>query len=203
MRKIVFLNGPPGSGKDQAVKFLMRYNSGITHMKFRHPLDRGLHSTFGIPYSCDEAEAKFGVDENGRRWKDAPQGVFYGQIPRRMYQQYSTWLKQTFGDDILGKLAVGRLLTVSSPMVVFSDSGCAEEVAYVAKRAGHKNCLIIQLMREGCSFEGDTRSYVEIPGVDLIEINNRHDLFMFEMQTIKAVYTWASMPLPERLFHGD
>lgn len=192
MAKVVFLNGPPNCGKDTAAMFLAKHNIAVVHKKFSTPVKHGVHAMFNVPYSCVEAERKF-----GKEWKDTPQGVFYGRVPRDMYIWYSEEvMKPKFGEDIFGQMAAVDVYDCGAQrLVVFSDSGFAAEALPVIKLIGAKNCLLINLHRPGCDFTGDSRSHIELP-VTTISVNNRFELPMFEMQIIKAVYKWADLPLP-------
>jgi hypothetical protein len=193
MPKVVFLNGPKNCGKDTAASFLGKHNIAVVHKKFSTPLKRGVHAMFSVPYSCEEAEHRF-----GKEWKDTPQGVFYGNVPRDMYIWYSEEvMKPKFGVDIFGNMAAAEVAGCGAQkLVVFSDSGFAEEAMPIIKFVGKQNCLLINIERPGCDFAGDSRSYIELP-IKTITVNNRFELFMYEMQIVRAVYPWAGLPEPE------
>lgn len=192
--KAVFLNGPPRCGKDLAAKFLTRHNIAVVHRKFATHLKNVVHTMFGLNYTCDEAEKKFGVD-----WKDTPNEDFAGFTPRQMYIWCSEEvMKPKLGSDVFGRVMLRNIADLSAQrLVVFSDCGFAEEVEYLAKYLGKDNCLIVHLHRNGCDFSNDSRSFIEVPGVKTIKVDNRHEKFMFEIQVIKAVYSWADIPLPD------
>jgi hypothetical protein len=187
--KVIFLNGPPSCGKDQAASFLMKHLNA-RHKKLATRLKETVHQLLGIPYSCEEAERKF-----GKEWKDTPQGRCYGHKPRDLYIWMSEQcVKPQFGVDMFGRLLLGDMVKpTSTDFTVISDCGFAEECVPIINFYKPQNCLIVRLHREGCTFEGDSRSYIELPGVTTLDLQNRYDLMMFEIQIVKHVKDWVGM----------
>jgi hypothetical protein len=190
-RKIVLVNGPAGSGKDEFAKAIMA-KFDTRHEKFARPVKDAVHKMLNIPYSCEDAERKF-----GKEWKDTPQGVCYGFKPRDLYIWYSEEvMKPKFGKDIFGRMMVTRLYDPTSTKVtVISDSGFVEEAETVLRHCDSRDILLIRLHRDGCVFEGDSRSYITLNGVKTIDMKNRFDLFMYHIQAQKAVADWLGVPL--------
>ena len=40
---------------------------------------------------------------------------------------------------------------------------------------GNENAILIRLRRDGCTYEGDSRSYIELPDVHTVDIMNTGD----------------------------
>ena len=70
--KILFLNGPPGSGKDSLADFLAA-SLGIRHLKFSAPLKEAAHVLLGLPRKADTYEKE----------KEQELAAFHGKTPDR------------------------------------------------------------------------------------------------------------------------
>lgn len=154
-KKIILLNGPPGCGKDTAAQaIVLNTVYGGRHMKFATPLKEGTHAMYGmVGAHRDHFEAV----------KDMPRPEFFGQTPRQAYIKASEeWMKPSFGKDIYTKLAIQAIKKEPhGRLFVFSDCGFREEVLPLIEWARPENVLLIRLHREGCTFDGDSREYVE------------------------------------------
>lgn len=182
MVSIILLNGPPRSGKDTAAAAIVEAMQAF-HYKMSHPLKVAVPAFFGLE------DQKFALE----RQKDEKLQELFGVSFRQAQINLSEdWAKPTFGKDVFGHIAVRHLRNHSGPgrVCVVSDSGFAEEVVPIVDAFSPRNLLIIQLRRDGCTFEGDSRSYIEVPGVEIQELYNRHDLEGFKMQVVRAVERW-------------
>jgi hypothetical protein len=185
--KFVFINGPRQSGKDTAVNFLVR-EFGCRTYKMAWPMKRAAIDLLGI----SEEDAKIYFEDHA--CKIRPHKAFFNMTP----VQWLIWLgeeviKPKFGSDYFGRIAA-RILSepTQSPFTAISDAGFREEVLAIATTFGPKNCVVIQLHRPGKTFEGDSRSYVELSdiGVPLIELRNEYTLEIFKMQVVELTRNW-------------
>lgn len=195
--KIILINGPPGSGKDTAGHILRR-TFNVRLYKMSRPLKEGLREFFGIdpdvmrrsvePYK-DQVIYAHSVD------------IFNGLSWRQMQISLSeTWAKPLLGKDILGRLAVTHLRQPTGlDMTVITDTGFREETLPIVQAFGVNNILLIQLTRKDCTFEGDSRSYIELDdlGVTTVLLDNRYPLIAtddmpitYEMQLGQVVRGW-------------
>mgnify|MGYP001544900178 CR=1 FL=1 len=182
---VVFLNGPPGSGKDYAADVLM-HDSGLhveTH-KFAAPIKRS------IAILCNTSVRAM---ENNKTKVMLP----YGVTGRQMMIDFSDkWMKPAYGKDIFGKILAEHIgaimqmheqdeklgltgkpdetgMPVGNPdLFVITDSGFDYEAEHVLKLFGNDNALLIRLHRDGHTFDGDSRSYIEMPDVHTIDFVN-------------------------------
>lgn len=185
--KVVFINGPRQSGKDTAVKFLV-YEFGCRTYKMAGPMKGAAPELLGI--SHDDAQVYFEDPVAKLR----PDKAFFGMSP----VQWLIWmseevLKPKFGSDYFGRIAARNISEPSlSPFTAISDSGFRDEALPVARTFGPRNCLVIQLHRPGKTFEGDSRSYIELTdiGVPLIELRNEYTLEVFKMQVVELTRKW-------------
>lgn len=182
MVSIILLNGPPRSGKDTAAAAIVEAMQAF-HYKMSHPLKVAVPAFFGLE------DQKFALE----RQKDEKLQELFGVSFRQAQINLSEdWAKPTFGKDVFGHIAVRHLRNHSGPgrVCVVSDSGFVEEIVPIVDAFGHRNVLIIQLRRDGCTFEGDSRSYVDYNGVTVQELYNKHDLEGFKAQIVRAVERW-------------
>jgi hypothetical protein len=186
--RVVFINGPAGSGKDTVARFLIEQFSA-RHYKLSWPLKKALGAFFDL--SHEDYNRVFETAE-----KDQPQPLLYGEVPRQTLISLSEeWAKRRFDDTVLGRLAIRFIKHPSqSPFVAISDSGFRSECAPIVKWLGPKNCLVIQLYREGHTYEGDSRGYLDLSdiGVTTVELRNRFDLDMFKMQCTVIIDKWLA-----------
>lgn len=170
-RKVVILNGPPGSGKNTGALAICGYVSQHAtwmqprHLKFAEPLKRATHALVDTALPWDA----FDRPESGKL-KNVPSGDFMGLSPREFYIALSEkFMKPEFGDDFLGYIMRKRMVRAKGCMLFVMSDGQLAEVANVIDYVGARNVLIIELEAPGCTFEGDSRSYI---GKDL---QSRHD----------------------------
>lgn len=187
MHKFVFINGPRQSGKDTAVKFLVN-EFGCRTYKMAWPMKKAAPYLLGI--SQDDCDVYF----EDPAAKLRPHKAFFGMTP----VQWLIWMseevmKPKFGSFYFGQIACRELSEpTQAPFTAFSDSGFREEALPIAETYGPKNCLVIQLYRPGKTFDGDSRSYIELTdiGVPLIELRNEHSLDIFKMQVVELTRQW-------------
>ncbi len=192
MHKVIFVNGPPRSGKDQAGMILKR-----THNVRIYKLSRPMKDALAAFFYIDHFMMKDEIEPN----KDTRSAEFGDLSWRGIQISFAeTWAKPVLGQDILGKLGVMFLKQGTTyDITVITDSGFVEECMPIVKHIGIDNCLLIQLSRDGCTFEGDSRSYIELDniGVTMIQLHNRYPLvptddmpLTYEMQLRSAVNGW-------------
>ena len=167
---VIFLNGPPRAGKDTLANHLCRVLPGFRNVKLSAVLKERTHALYGMPYAPHDAFEAV---------KGEPHPEFMGLTPRQAYINVSEMLfKPAHGADVFGRIlaeymeaaAEGALL----PGFVVSDSGFAAEAAPIVERFGAVNCQLVRIHAEGrgCSFAGDSRSFIELPGVRTADLHN-------------------------------
>lgn len=185
---VVFLNGPPGSGKDYAAKVLEEApDLTVVHYKFAEPLKEMASALLEAPVSW--------IEQNKQTILPL-YGVNVRQILIDISEKY---MKPCYGKDIFGKIAAEHISEEMQwndandeeqpDIYVFSDCGFDSEVHHVLKLFGNENALLVRLYREGHSYEGDSRSYIELPDVLTSEIYNKGDE-KFETDIINTVKNW-------------
>lgn len=169
--KLIFLNGPPRSGKDTAGAIIAAAVTGARCDKFSRILKERTHAAYGLigregfPMRHDAFED----------CKDEPRADFYGSTPRRAYIALSEkYYKPLHGPDIFGRLLANDLTYCSATMVVITDSGFRPEAEAMLRAFGAENARLIRLHRVGCSFY-DSRSYIALGDLGVVS----HDVMNF------------------------
>lgn len=192
MTKVILLNGPPRCGKDTLGRILQEYYSDTSQtVSFAsclkvmvhgmlYPIMHGIHSAaLGDPYYYEDI-------------KDIPQddlalvcGEKYNTY-RKLYILLSEeFFKPKFGKEFFGK-TLAEYISVQNEKndtFIVTDCGFAEEVQCVVGKFGAENCQLIQLYRDGCTFANDSRSYINIPGIVPLRIENS--------RSIEDLRTWV------------
>lgn len=166
--RIVILNGPRGSGKDAIAEALANKFTDMFHIKFSDLLKTVVADSVGADREVlDTPEMKLLPIKGDKSFVDLQIELFQ-------------FLKETYGPAVLGKFMVKQIHFVEKGMdpfleamtVISSDGGRREEIEEVAREFGADKVLIIQLYRDGKTFIGDIRTYVEIPGIQIMQIRN-------------------------------
>lgn len=189
-RTVILLNGPPGSGKDTAANFL---KSRLLHprlRKFATHVKEGTHAILGLvdhhhrPLPHDHFESS----------KNLSLPEFYGMTPRQAYIWFSEEvMKPKFGKAVFGAIEARKIVAEESPqdyyhaLYIFSDSGFADEAREIVKLVGAENVFLFNIHRAGCTFAGDSRSYITHEDIGIPEANRNQayndglDLYLDEM----------------------
>lgn len=197
--KIILINGPSYSGKDTAGKILQRM-FGARQYKMSRPLKDGLREFFCFSYDMMQSSIEVHKDERYNvglfRTKEGIT-LTWREVQISLSEE---WAKPLFGDDILGRIAVSYLTEPTSfSMTVITDSGFRDETLPLVAAFGADNILLIQLTKQDCSFEGDSRSYIELDdlGVTTVLLDNRYPLratddmpITYGMQLGKVLRGW-------------
>ena len=169
--KTIILNGPPGSGKDVLGEALAK-SIGADVKRFKDVLYSQTASFFGVPEKTLVSLA------TNRDTKEMPHPLFNGLSPREALIYVSEEvIKPIEGASYFGD----RLVEDLEGITVITDGGFDEEVVPVVEKSDYT--LIVQLRREGYTFDGDSRSYIShyitsIPGYncDIMEFDNKGHL---------------------------
>lgn len=149
--KIILLNGPPGCGKDTAADLIAK-DFGAIKLEFKDSLHREVCAHFGLNY------AEWIRDYDDRELKETPRADLGGRTPRQaMIYVSEELLKPKFGDACFALRTLDRMRR--DALHVVSDCGFQSEVDTMVR--SDFDVLVIKMRREGCSFAGDSRDYVD------------------------------------------
>mgnify|MGYP000138124247 CR=1 FL=1 len=181
--KVILMNGPPNAGKDFATEKLVAATDA-DHREFKDILHNIAIAMTGL-----SREKYFEIYEN-KSWKEDPHPDLLGMSPRGLLIWISEDVcKPKFGEQFFGMPAAGSVDIETG--AVFSDSGFPEEVFPIANKVGAENVYVVRFSREGCSFEGDSRNYLQPDqcpeGVKFIDLKNDGDINDF----CRAILSWV------------
>jgi hypothetical protein len=167
---IILLNGPPGCGKDTVADILDK--GGYLHMKFAGPLKKAASVLTGL--TTEQIE-------DLKDYRPAP-GV--STLREFLISLSENCVKPSYGKTHFGFLAAKHvlramedpLLSVAYRGVCFSDSGFKEELSGLLDFLKESKVVcypqIWHIYRPDTSFDGDSRSWVTLEGVEMRKINN-------------------------------
>lgn len=152
---VLILNGPPGTGKDEACLCLQKL--GYEHLSFKEELFKETCRFFGV------SREWFMKDYNNRAVKEkaVPELTLDGvEFSRRDAMIYTSekYIKPKYGKDYFG-LQLAKHITETG-LFCISDGGFQEELSPIINKFGAESIIIIQLTREGCDFSSDSRRYL-------------------------------------------
>lgn len=208
-KTVILFNGPPGSGKDTAASMafnlvFQKYtrNSMIPwrpkHLKFADPLKAAAHTLYNIPHSAEYYEK-----ELGHKWKNEPSPLFFGRKPRDVYISLSEeYAKRAHDSTFFGRIAARRIqLEKQANIFIFSDSGFADEAIPVIGNVGIENVLLVEMRRAGCSYDGDSRSYIaadltkQFPKLKTQVIPNDQDKMLLRTLIHGTIIPWLDLDM--------
>lgn len=194
--RVVLFNGPPGSGKDTAANFALKFLKqhdiewdDVCQMKFSSCLKRAAHELLGLSgKSADYYEAS----------KDQQMDEFFGMSPRDVYIALSeNFAKRFFTSTFFGDVMVRELESIHAfgehCCVIFSDSGFINElIPLVTASVKNDKFLILQMQREGCTFDNDSRSYINYdhPQVEVMLLDNNGTLEQLDESVRLVIDSW-------------
>ena len=189
--RVVLLNGPPGCGKDTGGKALIEpphYQRVPVMGKFAKILKESVHADFGYP------ELHHDYFEH---CKNMPLPMFRGKSPRDAYIYKSEKvMKPHYGEDFYGRMWLREALNLyisGYDLFFITDSGFASEVQSLIEVIGPASILHVKIdaSSRGCTFEGDSRSYLELPGIESVTVkSDTIEQYRFDLRA--AVYGWVS-----------
>lgn len=154
MKPVILLNAPPNAGKD-TIAAVLSERLGLPHLEFKQPmyaigkLISGLDdATWDMLYSRDH--------------KEIPSHYLWGLSPREFLIDISErMIKPVCGRDYFG-IKAGQAAINGG---VFSDSGFNTEADGLVDIVGANRVFCVRFTREGCSFEGDSRKFLDTDSI--------------------------------------
>lgn len=187
--KLILLNGPRRVGKDSIAKELEKVFSSVI-MHFAEPVKAGTHASFGLPHPSDYYEAV----------KDEPNSDFFGFTPRQAWINHAEgYMRKLYGQDVYVKILCNKLKTHmvgARRFVIVPDCRFSEEVYGMTSLFDMKDMLLVNVLREGYSFENDTGEYLNYEWLRRVVISNKENQLDLAVKTLYVhILDWLGMPV--------
>lgn len=166
--KIVIANGPPFSGKDTICKLIHENikDHDLIPMSYKETLYIGVATRYGL-----SVKAVFELNADPTA-KDLPSALFGGKSVRQaLIYESEEVIKKELGESGVA-IKTFQLLEerygkerLKNAVLVCSDGGFNSEMheAYNYFGIDVEDVYILQMLREGCSFKGDSREFLRNP----------------------------------------
>ena len=175
MKTIIVFNAPPNSGKDVSCEYLVK-NYGAYHTYFKKRLYEVAAMVAGINL---EDMIKLATD---RIQKEKHQSCFVLNETQLSPRQWLIHVSENIVKPLLGKEYFGECLSrevrsITNELIVISDGGFQEELLALQtdyeydydspySREEIVYIRVVQLTRQGCSFNNDSRKYMDADWLD-------------------------------------
>lgn len=186
MTKIILFNAPPGAGKDTIATHVQTALSVPSNIvKFAAPL-----KTVAMHLYCGGDSKKFYEFDNNQEIKSKPHPQFLGSSCRQVQIDISeVYMKKVHGEKVFGHLLVAdieRKEKQGIEVFLVSDSGFRPEAEVLVEEFGPQNVLLVRIHREGKTYQGDSRNYIELEdlGVKTIDLDNINNDINQTMDTL-------------------
>ena len=188
-RKIIILNGPPFSGKDEATKIIRSEYPEIIWCRFKDVLYRETARDLDIDLQewitlCNDVELK---DKPYRYYKGSEHKLTPRQI---LIHKSEKQLKVQYGDAGVAKITAVNIMAdypeSDKNLFVFSDGGFNVEVDTLKKELNldDNDLFVITLKRQGCDFSNDSREWYENPDVVIF---NDYDIETLRTNVLESI----------------
>lgn len=190
-KRCIFVSSTkPRSGKDLSAKYLQSFFTDLGYSCEVHAFKNKLIEVAcdilnissdefldGYDETTEDYLSKFSKEEQLTRfnvvtllhaaktkwWKDVRQyntnGRFYSKREWIIHTSEKVF-KPHCGEDFFGQAAARRI--DNQDIIIYSDSGFADETIPVIEKVGRENCMVVQLIREGYdSGVNDSRKLLE------------------------------------------
>ena len=161
----ILFNGPKYCGKDTAAAELMEFfgtEAGL--FRFTVPVKAETHRRFGLDVAYDHYE--------DRDIKDEPLPEFNGMSPREAYISVGDDLRKEHGPNIVTKMLCDNIVASDVSIVINPDCGGDREADGIAELLDVDRVLVFRIFKEGHTYEGDCRDWVQSPNLNIVDVVN-------------------------------
>ena len=209
-KTFVLFNGAPNSGKDTAADLMcdVIFGEGV-RLNFKDALYKETAKFFNVPLpiavdlfksrelkELPSRRFKLGLDLSNVSWVKRMFLWLRGYKPKYLSPRQAlihvseNVIKPLYGDDFFGQEMLKAAESFLETEFVFAgDSGFLSELEPLVE-AGHK-VVVIQMHRNGCTFKGDSRNYIEQDdvehlGIKVIKLDNNESLEQLKSNLLSA-----------------
>lgn len=195
----ILFNGPPRSGKDTAALAAKKLFDGNPKLhpiweKFSRPLKFAFAGMMNTPI---DIYGNCKVYEPIKEQLIPSLGVSYRQWQIDFSEKF---MKPLYGQDIFVSLLLQRqhkLLANPRFVCLISDCGFQVEADVLGQQYYNNPILLITIRREGCTFEGDSREWVQpVQNMKQITLHNNGSKEAFEAAVVETIEEWMNAQKP-------
>lgn len=175
-KRVVILNAPPTSGKDEAAMHLAANYKNTHQREFKAQLFKLTMLIWGVSQETWDFLYT-------RERKEIKTEILGGMSPREaLIHTSEVVVKPNYGNQYFGIFAAK---TLTPGVSVFSDGGFIEEVKPLIDMVGAGNIHVIRIKRPGYTFAGDSRSYLPdgtVPSMIDIDNDGSFEEFLYKIR---------------------
>lgn len=185
--RLILFNGPRHSGKDTAALHLEQARNAY-HFKFSAPIKAAIKAAFQL--TDEEVLVLESI-------KTEPTEILLGKSYVETQISFSEeWAKCFWSPYFFGLLAAQvvrkELVKGQRNLYVCSDSGFSSEAQAVVDLFGKENVLLVKIYRDGKTFAGDSRDYIDLDGVTTISLTNNWNVDYYRKEVEHIADSWLS-----------
>lgn len=155
-KRVIILNGPPGSGKDTIADFIAaEFNAD--HLRFKTKL----YAITALINNLDfDMFMKIATDQVAKDSVELARGLTARQL---LIETSENVIKPYYGKEYFGNDVGNSILKSDKSLFAISDGGFPEELTSMigVGRLNRSDVVIVKLYRNGCNFDNDSRSYFD------------------------------------------
>lgn len=175
MNKIIFLNGPPGSGKDTIANILIEKYNGV-NLKYTYPIRNAVCSLFNISESELDTKKNQAIDikKSSYRIRDVMIAIGEDIIKPNISKDW-------FAEQLLNSI---QTQYQDRKLIVISDLGFIRELEVVYSNLKDTyDFELWKIYRTGKDFSRDSRRYIDYP------IKTRNISNFYSLDVLKELIT--------------
>lgn len=153
-KRVIILNGPPGSGKDTIADFIAaEFNA--EHLRFKTKL---YAITALINNIKLDTFMRYASDKDTKDSTKLARGLTARQL---LIETSENVIKPYYGKEYFGNDVGNSILKSNKSLFAISDGGFPEELSSMigAGCLNYSDVVIVKLYRTGCNFDNDSRTY--------------------------------------------
>lgn len=165
MSIVIIFNAPPQSGKDTVVDLIKMIDfqsnmfKSLEHLSFKEPLIELVLRFFDI-------DRDFWDEHYTSEGKEIKRDWLNGMSQREaLIWMSEDCVKPKCGKEFFGEAVAKSIEEDGNTVYLFSDGGFNEELQPIIRKVGAENVFIVRIGRDGYTFEGDSRNYIDVPEI--------------------------------------
>lgn len=177
--KVIIFNAPPQSGKDTCAEYCCQFLPSV-HNRFKDFLMVMAARILKIPFKTflEFYDSEKDIEDKIRCINFYPSHEFINEnmqsysVREFMIHLSEYVMKPIFGNMFFG-LEAGKKLS-NDKWNIFSDGGFPEEIKGLLEYTCKENIIVVKIQRDGCSFENDSRGWIDesLVGETIVIPNN-------------------------------